>query len=143
MSADGRFVTFHSNASNLVDGDTNSAVDVFVRDLLTRATTLVSVNTNRTGPGIKASSAPRIRQGGRVCQARAVAKTRHGRPAERIGGQSIGAAGMPGMLPGEVQGGGAGRGNGRLRGEQNARCEQERERKEQIAEGEHETGFHD
>jgi hypothetical protein len=32
ISADGRFVAFHSNASNLVAGDTNSAVDVFVHD---------------------------------------------------------------------------------------------------------------
>ena len=32
VSADGRFVTFHSTASNLVSGDTNGLLDVFVRD---------------------------------------------------------------------------------------------------------------
>ena len=32
ISADGRFVAFDSDASNLVAGDTNGAVDVFVRD---------------------------------------------------------------------------------------------------------------
>jgi Tol biopolymer transport system component len=31
ISADGRYVTFQSNASNLVPGDTNSAADAFVR----------------------------------------------------------------------------------------------------------------
>jgi Tol biopolymer transport system component len=46
LSADGRFVAFESNASNLVVGDTNSARDVFVHDRLTRETTRVSV-----GPG--------------------------------------------------------------------------------------------
>ena len=32
LSADGRFVAFHSEASNLVVGDTNGEVDVFVQD---------------------------------------------------------------------------------------------------------------
>jgi hypothetical protein len=31
LSADGRFVIFHSDASNLVPRDTNRAADVFVR----------------------------------------------------------------------------------------------------------------
>ncbi|GGY07144.1 TolB family protein [Streptomyces hiroshimensis] len=35
ISADGRFVAFASQASNLVPGDTNDAGDVFVRDLRT------------------------------------------------------------------------------------------------------------
>src|SRR3712207_8719184 len=33
ISADGRFVAFGSNASNLVPGDTNRYCDTFVRDL--------------------------------------------------------------------------------------------------------------
>lgn len=37
ISADGRFVTFTSNASNLVPGDTNFITDVFVKDMLTGA----------------------------------------------------------------------------------------------------------
>ena len=32
ISADGRFVTFESQASNLVNGDTNQETDIFVRD---------------------------------------------------------------------------------------------------------------
>ena len=46
ISGDGRFVVFESNASNLVVDDTNNIQDVFVRDRLTGATTLVSVGMN-------------------------------------------------------------------------------------------------
>ncbi len=48
MSADGRYVTFHSQASNLVPGDTNSVYDVFVHDMLTGSTTRVSVASDGT-----------------------------------------------------------------------------------------------
>ena len=43
LSSDGRYVAFASSASNLVDGDTNDANDVFVRDRQTNTTTRVSV----------------------------------------------------------------------------------------------------
>jgi Tol biopolymer transport system component len=43
MSANGRYVAFVSGASDLVPGDTNDHIDVFVRDLLTGHTTRVSV----------------------------------------------------------------------------------------------------
>lgn len=43
ISADGRFVTFHSAASNLVPGDTNVSTDIFVHDIQTALTTRVSV----------------------------------------------------------------------------------------------------
>jgi Tol biopolymer transport system component len=43
ISADGRYVVFDSLASNIVAGDTNSIGDVFVRDLSTGQTSLVSV----------------------------------------------------------------------------------------------------
>ncbi len=43
VSADGRFVTFYSDATNLVGGDTNGARDVFVRDLQAGLTERVSV----------------------------------------------------------------------------------------------------
>jgi Tol biopolymer transport system component len=43
LSADGRFVAFRSEASNLVPGDRNRAQDVFVRDRRTGATMRVSV----------------------------------------------------------------------------------------------------
>jgi Tol biopolymer transport system component len=46
ISADGRYVAFYSDASNLVSGDTNGARDVFVRDLQTGETTRVSVSTS-------------------------------------------------------------------------------------------------
>ena len=45
ISADGRFVTFSSEASNLVPGDTNNKEDIFVRDLSTNTTTRVSVDS--------------------------------------------------------------------------------------------------
>ena len=43
LSADGRYAAFYSDASNLVAGDTNSARDVFVRDLQSGQTTRVSI----------------------------------------------------------------------------------------------------
>ena len=43
ISADGRFVAFTSAASSLVSGDTNGALDVFVRDRLSGTTERVSV----------------------------------------------------------------------------------------------------
>ncbi len=46
ISANGRYVAFQSNASNLVAGDTNGVADVFVRDLVTGETTRVSVATD-------------------------------------------------------------------------------------------------
>ena len=45
ISADGRFVTFASTASNLVAGDTNENYDVFVRDTLAKTTARVSVDS--------------------------------------------------------------------------------------------------
>ena len=45
LSADGRFVSFNSLASNLVLGDTNRLMDVFVRDRASRRTSRVSVNS--------------------------------------------------------------------------------------------------
>jgi len=45
LSGDGRFVVFNSSATNLVLGDTNAAVDVFLHDRLTGATERISVNT--------------------------------------------------------------------------------------------------
>lgn len=45
MSADGRYVAFASASSNLVSGDSNDAMDVFVRDLRRKTTTRASVST--------------------------------------------------------------------------------------------------
>ena len=66
ISADGRYVAFESTASNLVANDTNTWTDVFVRDLQTGTTTLVSVNNSGTGSGIQTSSSPVISANGRV-----------------------------------------------------------------------------
>lgn len=46
ISADGRFVAFFSEASNLVVGDTNKVPDIFVRDRQTGQTTRISVATD-------------------------------------------------------------------------------------------------
>lgn len=46
ISDDGRYVAFASAATNLVMGDTNGKRDIFVHDLQTGGTTLVSVNTS-------------------------------------------------------------------------------------------------
>ncbi|MGI9098517.1 MAG: calcium-binding protein [Solirubrobacteraceae bacterium] len=53
ISADGRFVAFASSATNLVAEDADPASDVFVRDLLTSTTTLVS---RATGAGVKSNA---------------------------------------------------------------------------------------
>lgn len=45
ISADGRYVAFASAATNLVAGDTNGTVDVFVRDRVAGTTTRVSVSS--------------------------------------------------------------------------------------------------
>lgn len=45
LSADGRYVAFESFASNLVLGDTNGDMDVFVHDTSTGVTTRVSVDS--------------------------------------------------------------------------------------------------
>jgi len=64
ISADGRYVAFHSFASNLVAGDTNALPDVFVRDILEGRTILVSVSSGELeGNGV--SSAPSISADGR------------------------------------------------------------------------------
>jgi Tol biopolymer transport system component len=64
ISADGRYVAFASEARNLVQGDTNGYVDVFVRDRVAGTTTRVSTGAK----GAQAngfSSAPSISADGR------------------------------------------------------------------------------
>jgi Tol biopolymer transport system component len=55
VSADGRRIAFHSEAPDLVPGDTNSKLDVFVRDMVAEVTTLVSVNRTGAGSGNNSS----------------------------------------------------------------------------------------
>jgi Tol biopolymer transport system component len=46
ISADGRYVAFYSDSSNLITGDTNAKGDVFVHDRQTGTTTMVSVDSS-------------------------------------------------------------------------------------------------
>jgi Tol biopolymer transport system component len=64
ISADGRYVAFASSATNLAAGDTNGAMDVFVKDTYTGLVKLLS----RTTDGVQAkyqSTAPSISEDGR------------------------------------------------------------------------------
>jgi cold shock CspA family protein len=68
ISNDGRFVAFHSSATNLVAGDTNGGTDVFVHDRQTGETTRVSVATGggqSTGSGQPPDFAPALSEDGR------------------------------------------------------------------------------
>jgi hypothetical protein len=64
ITDDGRYVTFSSQSSNLVAGDTNSHQDVFVYDRNTQVTTLVSVDSGG-GPTNGDSETPWITPDGR------------------------------------------------------------------------------
>jgi Tol biopolymer transport system component len=64
ISADGRFVAFSSDASNLVAGDTNSSDDIFVRDRQSGTTTRVSV-TSAGGEANGGSFSPALSSDGR------------------------------------------------------------------------------
>src|SRR5437762_3224846 len=64
LSADGRFVAFHSAATNLVADDTNGTTDVFVHDRQTGMTERVSVASDGT-QGNNASSYPALSADGR------------------------------------------------------------------------------
>src|SRR5438094_565922 len=65
LSADGRFVAFHSTATNLVAGDTNGATDVFVHDRQTGTTERVSGASDGT-QGNDASAGPALSADGRL-----------------------------------------------------------------------------
>jgi hypothetical protein len=64
ISGDGRFVAFHTYASNLVAGDTNNTGDVFVHDRDTGQTTRVSVSSGG-GQGNNTSDFPALSDDGR------------------------------------------------------------------------------
>jgi len=72
ITGDGRYVTFYSDGSNLVPGDTNLQRDIFVRDRLLGTTSLVSrSSTGALGNG--ASSRPSISDDGRLVAFRSYA----------------------------------------------------------------------
>ena len=64
ISADGRYIAFDSNASNLVSGDTNNTGDIFVHDRQTGTTTRVSIGPGGTQAN-RGSLAPSISADGR------------------------------------------------------------------------------
>ncbi len=64
ISADGRYIAFESLADNLVPGDTNDSMDVFVHDRETGKTELVSVSVTGTFPNAE-SGFPAISGDGR------------------------------------------------------------------------------
>ncbi|MCH2105012.1 MAG: hypothetical protein MK291_00055, partial [Planctomycetes bacterium] len=65
VSANGRYVAFTSNASDLVAGDTNGIEDVFVRDMVTGVITRVSVSSTGV-EGDAASGRPDISADGNI-----------------------------------------------------------------------------
>ncbi|MBI3494810.1 PD40 domain-containing protein, partial [Candidatus Saccharibacteria bacterium] len=64
ISSDGRYITYYSDATNLVSGDANGATDVFLYDSVNGTTTRVSVDSNGN-EGNGASFQPAISGDGR------------------------------------------------------------------------------
>jgi hypothetical protein len=64
ISGDGHYVSFNSNANNLVSGDTNGYSDIFVHDMQTGQTTRVSIASDGT-QGDSASYASSFSDDGR------------------------------------------------------------------------------
>ncbi len=67
MTSDGRYIAFTSAAGDLVPGDTNGIPDIFVRDLQSNTTTLVSIGAMSTGSTVPTGSSevPEITPDGR------------------------------------------------------------------------------
>ena len=72
LSADGRFVAFESDATNLVAGDSNGFTDVFVHDRQTGATTRISVSSAGV-QGDLPSYKPKISDDGRFVSFNSIA----------------------------------------------------------------------
>src|SRR5574341_548876 len=72
VSADGRYVAFQSDASNLVATESNDVTHVFVRDLETGATERASISTG-AGEANMGSSDPTISDDGRYIAFRSFA----------------------------------------------------------------------
>jgi Tol biopolymer transport system component len=83
ISANGRWVVFTSDASNLVRGDTNRARDVFLHDRVTGATTRVSVSSSgRQANGY--SESPAISADGRYVAFQSFASNLVARDTNRL-----------------------------------------------------------
>jgi Tol biopolymer transport system component len=66
ISADGRYVVFQSDATNLVPGDNNSDTDIFLRDRQLGTTTLISAHVDGTGSANGYSTTPVISADGQT-----------------------------------------------------------------------------
>jgi Tol biopolymer transport system component len=73
ISADGRYVAFHSTATNLVASEVNGATDVFVKDTQTGTTTRVSVIPASTTGGNNSSTNANLSADGRYVVFQSVA----------------------------------------------------------------------
>lgn len=73
LSADGRYVVFQSDASNLVPGDTNRVYDIFVHDRVTARTRRVSVSRDGTEGNDYSLGPPTISGDGRYVALRSAA----------------------------------------------------------------------
>ena len=111
ISADGRYVAFHSSASNLVSGDTNGVADIFVRDLQSGTTDRLSLdslgaegNDNSFNPSISAdgryvafhSSASNLVSGDTNTSFDVFVHDRQNGSTERVGVSTLGAQAMDG-----------------------------------------------
>ena len=83
ISADGRYVAFASRARDLIPRDHSRHADVFVRDLVTGRTALVSA-TRRGAPGDRSSSDPAISATGRFVSFDSAATDLPGSPRSRV-----------------------------------------------------------
>lgn len=73
ISGDGRYVAFHSDAANLVSGDTNGAHDIFVRDRVAGTTERVSVDSTGSQANGGSDQFPSISADGRFVAFRSFA----------------------------------------------------------------------
>jgi Tol biopolymer transport system component len=58
ISSDGRYITYQSDASNLVDGDTNFNTDIFIYDTQTETTTRIDPGQGLHGGALNAVETP-------------------------------------------------------------------------------------
>ena len=72
LSDDGQFVAFYSFATNLVPGDDNASEDIFVRNIGTGSTELISV-ANGGGPSNGDSYSPKVSGNGQFVAFRSLA----------------------------------------------------------------------
>ena len=84
LSANGRFVAFRSDASNLVPHDTNDTGDIFVHDLLTHETTRASIRF-RGGQSNGRSRDPSLNANGRFVAFRSDASNLVRHDTNRVG----------------------------------------------------------